>query len=347
MENGTGAAAAPFVSAPPPPPALPPQAHLNAAAFHAAAAAATTAAGGGGVAHFQEALMSRMGRPFGLTVRRPLNSTVPRKLNDKKQLQTAEMKDLAASSPFLGLGRAAAAAAAGGTTTTPMEGFPGLPFLSHMAAAAGAGGGQPPPFLHHFGHPFTAFRPFLSTTTSTASAASAFQPPVTRDKKGSSPTLFSPGQNLFPRSSTGKSIYESSQTVWSAHAPPARPNGAELTSPHPRHHTTCRAIDCIVDKQMSIVSPQALRAALHLPPLLLPQQVERWTRTQTRARPQTDMPLAALDRSHPSQWIATPPPTTSEALLPKVSLLNCLCAHKRIKSSIRGEREDVGHNFSP
>ena len=117
----------------------------------------------------------------------------------------------------------------------------GLPFLSaaHMAAAAG-GGGQPPFGLHHFvdprGLPFSAgaaaagaFRPFLTyattgagataaTTTAAASSessvkssfGSAFQPPSgggggnnkVESSKGSPPTLFSPGQNLFPRASS-------------------------------------------------------------------------------------------------------------------------------------------------
>ena len=58
MENGA------YVS----PPQLPPQAHLSAAAAFQAAAA-NSAAAGGAVTPFQEALMSRMGRPFGLTVR--------------------------------------------------------------------------------------------------------------------------------------------------------------------------------------------------------------------------------------------------------------------------------------
>ena len=57
MENGA------YVSSP----QLPPQAHLSAAAAFQAAAA-NSAAAGGGVTPFQEALMSRMGRPFGLTV---------------------------------------------------------------------------------------------------------------------------------------------------------------------------------------------------------------------------------------------------------------------------------------
>ena len=58
MENGA------YVS----PPQLPPQAHLSAAAAFQAAAANSAAAAGGAVTPFQEALMSRMGRPFGLSV---------------------------------------------------------------------------------------------------------------------------------------------------------------------------------------------------------------------------------------------------------------------------------------
>ena len=46
------------------PPPLPPQAHLS-AAFQAAITSATTAS----TTTFQEALMSRMGRPFGVAVR--------------------------------------------------------------------------------------------------------------------------------------------------------------------------------------------------------------------------------------------------------------------------------------
>ena len=72
MENGAA-----YVS----PPALPPQAHLsaafqaasgNAAAAAAAAAQAAqstnNAVSSASVTQFQEALMSRMGRPFGLSV---------------------------------------------------------------------------------------------------------------------------------------------------------------------------------------------------------------------------------------------------------------------------------------
>ena len=60
MDNGA------YVSSP----QSPPQAHLSAAAAFQAAAAnsAAAAGGGGGVTPFQEALMSRMGRPFGLYV---------------------------------------------------------------------------------------------------------------------------------------------------------------------------------------------------------------------------------------------------------------------------------------
>ena len=58
MENGA------YVS----PPQLPPQAHLSAAAAFQAAAANSAAVAGGTVTPFQEALMSRMGRPFGLSV---------------------------------------------------------------------------------------------------------------------------------------------------------------------------------------------------------------------------------------------------------------------------------------
>ena len=132
------------------------------------------------------------------------------------------MKDLQ-SSPFSGLGLAAAAAAAGSAAAVGREGFAaGLPFLSHMAAATAA---QPSPFgLHHFVDPRLpfppgAFRPFFSSsssaggqtnTTTTSSAettigkfGSAFQPPPpTKLGKGSPPSLFSPGQNLFPRSAS-------------------------------------------------------------------------------------------------------------------------------------------------
>ena len=54
MENAA------FVSPPP----LPPQAHLS-AAFQAAVTSSTSTSS---TTPFQEALMSRMGRPFGLTV---------------------------------------------------------------------------------------------------------------------------------------------------------------------------------------------------------------------------------------------------------------------------------------
>lgn len=47
------------------PPPLPPQAHLS-AAFQAAVT--SSASSSSGTTPFQEALMSRMGRPFGLTV---------------------------------------------------------------------------------------------------------------------------------------------------------------------------------------------------------------------------------------------------------------------------------------
>ena len=52
------------------PPPLPPQAHLT-AAFQASNTAVTSS---GSTTPFQEALMSRMGRPFGLTVRLFINS---------------------------------------------------------------------------------------------------------------------------------------------------------------------------------------------------------------------------------------------------------------------------------
>ena len=64
MENGGATAAAPAAAYPPP---LPPQAHLS-AAFQAANAASATAGSTLAAAGFQEALMQRMGRPFGLTV---------------------------------------------------------------------------------------------------------------------------------------------------------------------------------------------------------------------------------------------------------------------------------------
>ncbi len=167
----------------------------------------------------------------------------------------AEMKDLAASSPFAAaslanLGRVSAAAGTPGTLPGGADsaaGFAALPFLSHMAATGTAPPGASAAFLHHFvdpRHPFSAaaaaaaagaFKPFLtsaaaaassssspsSTTTSStmpsstsppgigvkSSFPSAFQPPGSTkvDRKGSPPALFSPGQNLYPRSnSVGK-----------------------------------------------------------------------------------------------------------------------------------------------
>ena len=63
MENGASAAAAAAAAA-----SYPPPSHLS-AAFQAATAAGTnTSMAGQTVNHFQEALMSRMARPFGLTV---------------------------------------------------------------------------------------------------------------------------------------------------------------------------------------------------------------------------------------------------------------------------------------
>ena len=275
MENGGGGAA--FASP------LPPQAaHLN-AAFQAAAAAASAAnhqgsgpgnqgGGGGGAAavtapsssvansisNFHEALMSRMGRPFGLSVsssRSQLHRTKSQ-THDEIVFKTTEMKDLAANSPFAAaslanLGRAGALPAGhpGADSAAAAAGFAALPFLSHMAAAGAAPPGAGA-FLHHFvdpRNPFAAaaaaagaFKPFLTsaasavssspssgvtTTSSTPSAAgsppglsvksgfpSAFQPPsgAKADRKGSSPpALFSPGQNLFPRSSSvGKCHYD-------------------------------------------------------------------------------------------------------------------------------------------
>ena len=143
-----------------------------------------------------------------------------------------DMKDLQ-SSPFSGLGLAAAAAAAGSAAAVGREGFAaGLPFLSHMAAATAA---QPSPFgLHHFVDPRLpfppgAFRPFFSSssssggqtnTTTTSSAettigkfGSAFQPPPpTKLGKGSPPSLFSPGQNLFPRSASAGTTQDPSHS---------------------------------------------------------------------------------------------------------------------------------------
>lgn len=159
--------------------------------------------------------MSRMGRPFGLT--------------------GADMKDLPQGSPFFGLAAAARGAGVGGPGTTPnsLEGFPGgLPgaiALSHHINQPGFG-------LHHFIDPrlpFSAagaFRPIFGNTAAAAAAAaiaasqastpsplseaiisqckvsSAFQAPPSSKPGQTSPsstTLFSPGQNLYPRSSAG------------------------------------------------------------------------------------------------------------------------------------------------
>eukprot|EP00095_Tigriopus_kingsejongensis_P011562 maker-scaffold768_size100864-snap-gene-0.10 protein:Tk11562 transcript:maker-scaffold768_size100864-snap-gene-0.10-mRNA-1 annotation:"hypothetical protein SINV_09674" len=181
------------------PPPLPPQAHLSAAFQAAAAAGNVVVSSPNSIGQFQEALMSRMGRSFGLT--------------------GGELKDFQ-NTPFsaASLSLASAAVASRGGA----DGFVGFPFLSHMT-----GGGQPP-FLHHFVDPrfssaaaaaASAFRPFLSSTASGMppsgssvvdstcgklgkNFSSAFQPP---SKTGASPptTLFSPGQNLYPRSSAG------------------------------------------------------------------------------------------------------------------------------------------------
>ena len=140
------------------------------------------------------------------------------------------MKDLAASSPFAAASLANFSRGGGANSAPGMEGFAALPFLSHMAATGAA---TPGGCLHHFvdpRHPFSAafsgaFRPFLaaaasSTATSTTSSnslsstksfPSAFQPPnsnaSTKLDRKQSPTLFSPGQNLFPRNaSVGKFI---------------------------------------------------------------------------------------------------------------------------------------------
>lgn len=132
------------------------------------------------------------------------------------------MKDLPGSH-FLGL---AAAARGVGPGHVGLEGFPGgLPgalALSHHMGQPGFG-------LHHFIDPrlpFSAagaFRPIFGNAAAAAAAiaassasasmsdsivigskpkcssASAFQPP-----KSSPPTLFSPGQNLYPRGPAGK-----------------------------------------------------------------------------------------------------------------------------------------------
>ena len=123
-----------------------------------------------------------------------------------------------------------AAAARGVTPASGIEGFPGgLPgalALSHHMSQPGFG-------LHHFIDPrlpFSAaaagaFRPFLGNAAAAAAAiaasaasssssppqlsdsiskvsSSAFQPPI---KGQTSPsTLFSPGQNLYPRGPIGK-----------------------------------------------------------------------------------------------------------------------------------------------
>ena len=150
--------------------------------------------------------------------------------------QGADMKDLPQGSPFFGLAAAARGAGVGGPGTTPnsLEGFPGgLPgalALSHHINQPGFG-------LHHFIDPrlpFSAagaFRPIFGNTAAAAAAAaiaasqastpsplseaiisqckvsSAFQAPPSSKPGQTSPsstTLFSPGQNLYPRSSAGK-----------------------------------------------------------------------------------------------------------------------------------------------
>ena len=148
------------------------------------------------------------------------------------------MKDLPQGSPFFGLAAAARGAGVGGPGTTPnsLEGFPGgLPgalALSHHINQPGFG-------LHHFIDPrlpFSAagaFRPIFGNTAAAAAAAaiaasqastpsplseaiisqckvsSAFQAPPSSKPGQTSPsstTLFSPGQNLYPRSSAGKMV---------------------------------------------------------------------------------------------------------------------------------------------
>ncbi|XP_040579953.2 E3 ubiquitin-protein ligase RNF220 [Lepeophtheirus salmonis] len=170
MENGTS-----YLSSPPLPP--PPSAHPSSTPSN--------------VTSFQEALMSRMGRPFGLS------ST------DIKEIHNNTLMGLsAAASPR-------------------PEGF-NFPLLSQM--------GQPP-FLHPVfdpRHPFNsvaagAFRPIFASPVS--SSSSAFNPPPCSSSvlsttnstlkgpihnnnnnlgcRNSPPILFSPGQNLFPRTSMG------------------------------------------------------------------------------------------------------------------------------------------------
>ena len=147
--------------------------------------------------------------------------------------QGSDMKDLPGS-PFLGLAAAARGVGPGNATPNTLEGFPGgLPgalALSHHMGQPGFG-------LHHFIDPrlpFSAagaFRPIFGNTAAAAAAAaiaassattsplseaiisqckasSAFQPPLSSKPGQTSPsstTLFSPGQNLYPRSSAGKS----------------------------------------------------------------------------------------------------------------------------------------------
>ena len=144
------------------------------------------------------------------------------------------MKDLPGG-PFLGLA-AAARGAAPGMDSFP-GGLPGALALSHHMNQPGFG-------LHHFIDPRLpfaaagAFRPFLGNAAAAAAAiaasaannsssstsppqlsdsiskvsSSAFQPPI---KGQTSPsTLFSPGQNLYPRGQLGKNVFLIIFAVW-------------------------------------------------------------------------------------------------------------------------------------
>ncbi|XP_059090749.1 E3 ubiquitin-protein ligase RNF220-like [Tigriopus californicus] len=150
-------------------------------AFQVAAAASSIHTSANSVSQFQDAIMSRIGRSFGFP-------------------PGCDLKDLG-NLQFSGAG----------VNSVRPDGLVGFPILPHMVTQ--------PSLFHHLvdsrissaaAAAASAFRPFMNCSANVEGGGgkgypSAFQAPRSQpeqQKRLSSPTLFSPGQNLYPNNST-------------------------------------------------------------------------------------------------------------------------------------------------
>lgn len=170
MESGTGTT---FVN---------PQTQVPlSTAFQVAAAASSIHTSANSVSQFQDAIMSRIGRSFGFP-------------------PGCDLKELG-NLQFSGAG----------VNSVRPDGLVGFPILPHMVSQ--------PSLFHHLvdsrissaaAAAASAFRPFMNCSPNIEGPGkgyhpSAFQAPRSQSeqqKRLSSPTLFSPGQNLYPNNST-------------------------------------------------------------------------------------------------------------------------------------------------